>query len=158
MFLSLFHYSQAHTEKISCSVPLVSDLTETTQLFLCLPKAQGKVDWTLWCIPLFFSFYFSSLSTFFMDGDKFLRKAVPTPRLSSAVIRRLPHVPQWASSTLQVQLFLPSTYWEWQRIASFNLASYRCYQAGTLTVFKPVSARVTEHVSILSAHYGFFFF
>lgn len=157
-FFHCFTISQEHTEKISCSVPLVISLRLLSSFFA---YPRHKVKWTELCgaSPSSFPSTFHPWAHFLRTGTKFLPKAVPTPSLSAAVIRRrLPHVPQWASSTLQVQLFLPRTYWEWHQIASFNLASYRCYQAGMLTVFKPVSARVTEHVSILSAHYGLFFF
>lgn len=99
------------------------------------------MDWTLCFVhpPLLLILLLILEHIFLQWRLKHLPKE-PTPRLSATVIgRRWPQVPQWASATLLVQLFLLSTYWEWHQIASCSPASYWCYQT-----FRLVSNRVIE--------------
>lgn len=104
------------------------------------------MDWTLCLVhpPLLFLLLFILEHIFYGRGQSASQKG-PTPGSVPQSLGEGWHMflgeplSYFRSSSLP-----PSTYWEWHQIASCNLASYQCYQAGTPIVFKPVSARVTE--------------
>lgn len=118
MFLSLFYFPDTHWDA-ECTA-LVGISLRLPRSFFAYPR--HKVKWTevcIWYILLFFYFYFSSLSIFFMEGVH-----VPPKRAPCRSSYFSPAPTGNSSSSLP--------------------ATYQCYQAGTLIVFKPVSARATE--------------